>query len=187
MKALLARAVLPYRIETAVDTIRVGGNRIVRLQAAFLVCALIGPLSLGGRMAGAASLGTMVVRIHVSGGVHLDRVSVLASDSVEAAEREAAANGKGGALVWLEPMRGEMFGVPDEDDGEAWTTPRPIPSGSRGLLGRLRSWWMGRSAGRRPERSSDRTTAIANPARRGAQPATPARRAADRPAMRAPR
>jgi ribonuclease G len=88
------------------------------------------------------------VLVHAQPGVHLERVSVLASDSVEAAEREAAANGKGGALVWLEPMRGEMLGGPDEDDAEAWT-PRPIRSRSRGLFGRLRSWWIGRSGARR--------------------------------------
>ena len=83
-------------------------------------------------------------------GVHLERVSVLASDSVEAAEREAAtANGKGGAPVWLEPVRGETLGATDEDDGEAWTPPLHLSPRSRGLVGRLRSWWTGRAAARR--------------------------------------
>jgi ribonuclease G len=89
------------------------------------------------------------ILVHPQPGVHLERVSVLASDSVEAAEREAsAANGKS-ALVWLEPMRGEMLGGPDEDDGEPWTAPVATASGSQGLFGRLRSWWAGRSAARR--------------------------------------
>ena len=85
-------------------------------------------------------------------GVHLERVSVLASDSVEAAEQEAAAtqNGRGGALVWLEPVHGEIDG-PEEDDGEAEAraTASTVTSRSRGVLGRLRSWWAGRSAARR--------------------------------------
>jgi len=83
-------------------------------------------------------------------GAHVERVSVLASDSVEAAEQEAAAtqNGKGGALVWLEPVHGEVGG-PEEDDGEAWPAPAAVASRSRGVLARLRSWWAGRSAARR--------------------------------------
>jgi hypothetical protein len=77
---------------------------------------------------------------------------VLASDSVEAAEQEAAAtqNGRGGALVWLEPVHGEIDG-PEEDDGEAEAraSASAVTSRSRGVLGRLRSWWAGRSAARR--------------------------------------
>jgi hypothetical protein len=91
---------------------------------------------------------TILVRARA--GVHLERVSVLASDSVEAADLEAAAaqNGKGGALVWLEPVHGALEG-PEEDNGEAWA---PAPAGTlrpRSVLGRLRSWWAGRSAARR--------------------------------------
>jgi ribonuclease G len=83
-------------------------------------------------------------------GVHLERVSVLASDSVEAAEREveAAQNGKGGALVWLEPVHGAPEG-PEEDNGDAWVPPAAGTPRSRSVFGRLRSWWAGRSAARR--------------------------------------
>ncbi len=100
------------------------------------------------------------ILVRVRPGVHLERVSVLASDSVEAAEREAASaqNGKGGALVWLEPMRGEMLGQLDEDDGDAWTRPASVSFGARRFLGRLRSWWEGRSAARRMALRRETTT-----------------------------
>ncbi len=101
-------------------------------------------------------------------GVHLERVNVLASDSVEAAEREAASaqNGKGGALVWLEPMRGEILGQPDEDDGDPWERPALAASRRRGVLGRLRSWWEGRSAARRLALRRERSTHGAHGRRR---------------------
>jgi len=72
-------------------------------------------------------------------GIHLERVSLVAGDSVEAAQQEVASveNGKGAATAWLEPMRGEApDDVADEGNGESWPAPR-------GLLGRLRSWWGG--------------------------------------------
>ncbi len=83
-------------------------------------------------------------------GNHLERVSLVAGDSVEAAQQEVAAveNGKGAATAWLEPMRGEVPDVADEGNGESWPAPR-------GLLGRLRSWWGG-TRGRESARDGGR-------------------------------
>ncbi len=83
-------------------------------------------------------------------GIHLERVSLVAGDSVEAAQQEVASveNGKGAATAWLEPMRGEVPDVADEGNGESWPAPR-------GLLGRLRSWWGG-TRGRESARDGGR-------------------------------
>lgn len=80
-------------------------------------------------------------------GVHIERVAIFGSESVEAAEREAAAaqNGKGSALVWLEPMPGEMRGAPPEEDGATWEASAPARSQPRRWFRWLRSWWSGRS------------------------------------------
>ena len=93
---------------------------------------------------------TIVIRPEA--GVHLEHVSLLSAETVEAAEREAAAqNGRGRVRLWLEPGRG---GVPVgvEDEEEAWQA-EPVSrprSRRRGLMGRLRSWWGGRLATWRP-------------------------------------
>jgi hypothetical protein len=91
--------------------------------------------------------------IHVRSrpGTHLERMDLLAGDSVETAAKEVALaeNGRGAGHTWLEPMRGEMLDVPDDGDGGG-----PAPPalwGKRGLFGRLRSWWEGRIAARRME------------------------------------
>lgn len=89
--------------------------------------------------------GTTIV-IRARPGVHMERVAIFGGESVEAAERETAAaqNGKGSALVWLEPMHGEI-GAPPQEDGAAWEPPAPARARPRGWLRRLRSWWAGRS------------------------------------------
>ncbi|HYM91110.1 MAG TPA: hypothetical protein VEW91_05700, partial [bacterium] len=81
--------------------------------------------------------------------IHLERVSLVAGDSVEAAQEVASVeNGKGAATAWLEPMRGEVPDAADESNGESWPAPR-------GLLGRLRSWWGG-TRGRESARAGGR-------------------------------
>ena len=82
-------------------------------------------------------------------GAHLERMDLLAGDSVEAAAIAVASagNGRGAVDGWLDPARGEVLDVPDGDDGDPW--PAPDPGGKRGILGRLRSWWGGRFAARR--------------------------------------
>ena len=120
---------------------------------------------------------TIVIRPEV--GVHLEHVSLLSADTVEAAEREAAAqNGRGRTRLWLEPVHGGVLGPSqDEEAAEAWQ-PEPLGqprSRRRGLMGRLRSWWGGRLAMWRPEGATaalphgapPRVTRAARPARSG--------------------
>ncbi|HLW59720.1 MAG TPA: Rne/Rng family ribonuclease [bacterium] len=80
-----------------------------------------------------------VVLVRAQPGVHLERVNVVSAVSAEAAEREAASslNGRGGP-VWMEPSRGEVLDLPDEN-GTASRGAAP----RRGLLARLRTWWGG--------------------------------------------
>ncbi|TMI79984.1 MAG: Rne/Rng family ribonuclease [Bacillati bacterium ANGP1] len=82
-------------------------------------------------------------------GAHLERMDLLAGDSVEAAAIAVASagNGRGAVDGWLDPARGEVLDVPDGGDGDPW--PAGDPGGKRGILGRLRSWWGGRVAARR--------------------------------------
>jgi ribonuclease G len=103
------------------------------------------------------------VLVRARPGIHIERVAIFASESVEAAEREtiAAQNGKGSALFWLEPMRGETAGAPAEEDSAAWEGPVPTRGQPRGWLRRLRSWWAGRS------RSRLETAEVAPPPREG--------------------
>jgi len=76
-------------------------------------------------------------------GVYLDRITLLQADSLEAAERQAAAarsNGQRSQKFWLDPVRGEVLDLPDEDAMESY-----IPAGARrgtstGLLARARAW-----------------------------------------------
>ncbi len=91
---------------------------------------------------------TVVVRARP--GIHIERVAIFGSESVEAAERETAAaqNGKGSALFWLEPMHGETAGASAEDDSATWETPAPSRGHQRGWLRRLRGWWAGRTRSR---------------------------------------
>ena len=93
---------------------------------------------------------TIVIRPEA--GVHLEHVSLLSAETVEAAEREAAAqNGRGRVRLWLEPGRGGVSGGL-EDEEEAWQA-EPVSrprARRRGLMGRLRSWWGGRLATWRP-------------------------------------
>jgi ribonuclease G len=95
---------------------------------------------------------TIVIRPEV--GVHLEHVSLLSAETVEAAEREGAAqNGRGRARLWLEPDRAGVSGWSEEDEAvEAWQAePLDRPRRRRrGLMGRLRSWWGGRLATWRP-------------------------------------
>jgi ribonuclease G len=83
-------------------------------------------------------------------GTHLERMDLLAGDSVETAAQEVAVaeNGRGAGHTWLEPIRGEMLDVPDDGDGGG-PAPEPALWGKRGLLGWLRSWWEGRRIGAR--------------------------------------
>jgi ribonuclease G len=86
-----------------------------------------------------------VVLVRAQAGVHLERVNVVSAASAEAAEREAASslNGRGGP-VWMEPSRGEVLDLPDEN-GTASRGAAP----RRGLLAKLRTWWGGALAPRR--------------------------------------
>jgi ribonuclease G len=83
-------------------------------------------------------------------GLHLERVTLLSADSAESAERDAvlAQNGGGGAPLWLEPMRGEVLDLPDEDEAEAWPSEASGRPPRRGFLERLRSWWGNRFVAR---------------------------------------
>ncbi|HKV45005.1 MAG TPA: Rne/Rng family ribonuclease [bacterium] len=88
------------------------------------------------------------VLVRAQPGVHLERVNLVSGASAEAAEREAASslNGKGGR-VWMEPSRGEVLDLPDENGAASrGAAPR------RGLLRRLRTWWGGVVAPRRAAR-----------------------------------
>jgi ribonuclease G len=83
-------------------------------------------------------------------GVHVERASVLAGDSLDAVERErAAGNGKGAAMAWLGPLpQPETAG--DGDDGDADRPPRPgRAAGARGVVSRLRAWLGRRSRAKR--------------------------------------
>jgi ribonuclease G len=103
---------------------------------------------------------TVVVRPRP--GIHIERVAIFGSESVEAAERETAAqNGKGSALFWLEPTHGETAGASAEEDSGAWEAPAPSGGHPRGWLQRLRSLWAGRS------RSREATPDVALPPREG--------------------
>lgn len=76
-------------------------------------------------------------------GIHLDRMSVVQTDSVEAAEREAAAvhlDGSKGETLWLDPIRGEVLDVPDEDTTEPWSAARAFPLRQGSVLARMRAW-----------------------------------------------
>jgi len=88
-------------------------------------------------------------------GLHLERVSLVAGESLEAAQELAVAeNGKGASAAWLEPMRGDPLDVPDEGNGEVWPAP-PAALWGRGLIGRLRSWWEGARARERTREAHD--------------------------------
>src|SRR5207302_8510169 len=68
---------------------------------------------------------------------HIERANLSTGASAEAAEQEvqAAHNGGDGKHLWLEPMRGEVLDLPEEDGADT-----PLPPRRRGFLGRLRSW-----------------------------------------------
>src|SRR5437588_1606711 len=93
---------------------------------------------------------TIVIRAQA--GIHIERANHSTAASAEAAEQEAQAahNGGDGTHLWLEPMRGEVLDLPEEDGADP-----PVRSQPRGLLDRLRSWvggmlGPGRAAGRPP-------------------------------------
>jgi ribonuclease G len=83
------------------------------------------------------------ILIRAQPGIHLDRMSIVQSDSVEAAEREAAAvnlDGSKGETLWLDPVRGEVLDLPDEDATEPWSAARAFPLRQGGVLARMRAW-----------------------------------------------
>ncbi len=83
------------------------------------------------------------ILIRAQPGIHLDRMSVIQTDSVEAAEREAAAvhlDGSKGETLWLDPVRGEVLDLPDEDATEPWSAGRAFPLRQGGVLARMRAW-----------------------------------------------
>jgi ribonuclease G len=103
------------------------------------------------------------VLVRARPGIHIERVAIFGSESVEAAERETAAaqNGKGSALFWLEPAHGETAGAPTEEDSATWEATASAHEQPRGWLRRLRRWWAGRS------RSRLETAEVAPPSREG--------------------
>ena len=75
-------------------------------------------------------------------GIHLDRMSILQTDAVEALERESVAgrpNGDQGEAIWLDPVRGEVLDLPDEDAAESWRDAEASPR-QKGVLARVRDW-----------------------------------------------
>lgn len=83
-------------------------------------------------------------------GIHLNRISVVQSDSVEAAERESAVarrDGQRGEVLWLDPVRGEGLDLPEEERLDArypGVTPRPSPGPLARLWERVAAWRAGR-------------------------------------------
>jgi ribonuclease G len=72
-----------------------------------------------------ASGKTILVRAQP--GVYLDRMSVVQADSVEDAAglAGARANGDGGQTFWLDPVRGEVLDLPNDEARDV-----PLPSGA---------------------------------------------------------
>jgi len=74
-------------------------------------------------------------------GIHLDRASVRQADSPEAAERQVAEpDDRRASMIWLDPVRGEGLGVPDDEEIET----RPLRAGPPEAAGGLaRAWrWL---------------------------------------------
>ncbi len=85
------------------------------------------------------------ILIHPQPGMYLDRMSVVQADSAEAARREAGAarsNGDRRQTFWLDPVRGDVLDLPDDEALDA----RPAPGVPRSGSGMLRrAWaWIGR-------------------------------------------
>ena len=82
------------------------------------------------------------ILIRAQSGIHLDRMSILQTDAVEALEREPVSgrpNGDQGEAIWLDPVRGEVLDLPDEDAAESWRDAEASPR-QKGVLARVRDW-----------------------------------------------
>ncbi len=86
------------------------------------------------------------ILIHPQPGVYLDRVTLLQADSPASARREAEVarqNGQRSQTFWLDPVRGDVLDLPDEDARET-----PVMAAGRGeeahlgtgLLARAWAW-----------------------------------------------
>ncbi len=87
------------------------------------------------------------ILIHPQPGVYLDRVTLLQADSPEAARREAEVarqNGQRSQTFWLDPVRGDVMDLPDEDARE-WPAAAAghRAEGRRGARVLARTWaWI---------------------------------------------
>ncbi len=108
-------------------------------------------------------------------GLHLDRMSILQADSAEMAERELASvrqNGSKGDAIWLDPVRGEVLDLPDEDAGGSWMAADAAAHRQRGVLARVREW-IGTLLAPRPRTSALGDAGGSEVAKPSAVPASP--------------
>ena len=76
-------------------------------------------------------------------GIHLDRISILQADSPEEALREsleARQDGRKGEVLWLDPVRGEVLDLPDEEELEPSVAALERAQMRKGFFSGLRSW-----------------------------------------------
>ncbi|HEV2357954.1 MAG TPA: Rne/Rng family ribonuclease [bacterium] len=83
-------------------------------------------------------------------GIHIDRANIRQADTPEGAARQAAQADGAGAAVWLDPVRGEVLDVPDDERVDARMLRSTEPR-RPGILGRLWDWLRGRRATPAPQ------------------------------------
>ncbi len=76
-------------------------------------------------------------------GIHLDRISILQADSPEEDQREsleARQDGRKGEVLWLDPVRGEVLDLPDEEELAPSVAALERAQTRKGFFRGLRSW-----------------------------------------------